>query len=258
MLACNPCAVSSGRPPPPTSTPLTPNFFSLTKNDEGKQNTFGRGEKRKKNDKKCSIINDKKCSTINDKSVNTKSPQSVTSHKNGLASKVKHLIPNVGALHSNDDRTSYSRLWKRRRKVSDETSCIENTRNKIGEIEQCKSGHGKNKLLTIVQNDRMTSQIAEQESGVVVVVEKTAEEIKSPDEHAKPKPGSFFQRGNHLINSVRSSLRKMGYHPPPKKSAPEIVVALDQTVDVVEELTCLKLEDANSNDSQVTSSINQL
>ena len=213
----------------------------------GKQNTFGRGEKRKKKDKKFS--------TITDKSADTKSPQGVTSHKNGLASKVKHLIPNVG---SNDERTSYSRLWKRRRKVSDET-CNDNTRIKIGEIEQCRSGHGKNKLLTIVQNDRMTSQIAEQESGVVVVVvEKTAEEIKSPDEHAKPKPGSFFQRGNHLISSVRSSLRKMGYHPPPKKSAPEIVVAVDQTIDVVEELTCLKLEDANSNDSQVTNSIYQL
>jgi hypothetical protein len=162
---------------------------------------------------------------------------------------VKHLLPSVGALHSNDvknDKASYSRLWKRRRKVSDES--------KNGDILKKNSdisnnGHAKNKLLTIVQNDRMTSQTAEKECGVVVV-EKTVEEIKPPDDHAKPKPGSFFQRGNHLMSSVRSSLRKMGYHPP-KKAAPEIVVVPDQTVDVVEELTCLKLEDANSNDSQV-------
>ena len=86
----------------------------------------------------------------------------------------------------------------------------------------------------------------------VVAVVPAADELISTaaDDSVKPKPGGFFlQRGSNLISSLRSSLRKMGYTPNKKSSSPEI--SPTSNVDVAEEMTCLKLEDANSNDSQV-------
>jgi len=240
-------------------------------------NTFGRGKKRKKEKSKhfSDEVGERLATETKATTSTPTTTTTTTTFTNGFASKVKYFLPNVTSvtthgvtsstddenevekknnnLNNNNNNRSYSRMWKRRRKVTDDSLLNDNS------IKNCpvivvKPDHerAKNKLLTIVQNDRMTSQIEDED---IVAVVPAADELKSPaatDDSVKHKPGGFFlQRGSNLISSVRSSLRKMGYTPNKKSSSPELSPA--SNVDVVEEMTSLKLEDANSNDSQVMS-----
>ena len=247
MLACNPCAVSNGRPPPPPSFPPLQNFFSSLQS--GGQNTFARGEKRKKENNGSDIQTSEKRRAIEEK---------ITSNvDSSFAAKVKHLLP-TSVVANNNNRSSYSRMWKRRRKVSDDSllndipktndvlKANDASQKFLPEAETEKSA--KHKLLSIVQNDRMSTQADE------IQVLEDDKEPKSAAVKPKASSGGFFlQRGNNLISSVRSSLRKMGYTPHKRRSNDVANDAADDAVnvDVVEELTCLKLEDGSSNDSQV-------
>ena len=256
MLACNPCAVSNGRPPPPSFPPL-PNFFSSRQNEGGgRQNTFGRGEKRKKKESNNDGHSDVQTT---EKRRATEEKVTTATIESGFAAKVKHFLP-THVVSNNNNRssttTSYSRMWKRRRKVSDDSVLNDVTKNNdaiqklLPEAETEQSA--KNKLLTIVQNDRMSTRAEE-----IQVLEDDKCVDVADEQSVKPKTSSggfFLQRGNHLISSVRSSLRKMGGYAPHKRRSNDVTnVATNDVinVDVVEELTCLKLEDANSNDSQV-------
>ena len=291
MLACNPCApvttTTNGRFP--TAPPPASNLFSSS---SGGRNSL-RGAKRKK-DKGAKTSSNVEKRQATAENVTTTSTLTTST----IVEKVKHFWPNSNNLSNGDqsccnntigntNNRSYTRMWKRRRrrKVSDESLLNDAPLRTKSDVNPCQrllphdpavidpttstttttkattsTSSAKNKLLKIVQNDKMSKKLEEDEIKVDEEANPPFENVSklSFENSSKTKTnsgGGFFQRGNSLISSVRSSLRKMGYIPQ-KRTTDDVTaspadVITTPTSDAIEEISRLKLEDANSNDSQV-------
>ena len=191
MLACNPCAVSSGRPPPPaghtpTGTPSTSppfsNFFSYSSLRASGRSTFGRGKKRKKvgsNNKQQQQSSDVSRDWIEtEDNAALTTTTTTTSYASDFVTRVKHFLPggvtNVTSVTNNsvtsngrggvatcendggpEKKTghvvnnngggnsigrSYGRMWKRRRKVSDDNLLNDITTTSAKNSQKCPPG----------------------------------------------------------------------------------------------------------------------